>query len=58
MIADSCPFVMIAVSPLPIIKNAAESEQIAADARMDRMTIWMRNVESKWWLVYLHFARL
>ncbi|KAF8879081.1 hypothetical protein CPB84DRAFT_317690 [Gymnopilus junonius] len=33
------------VSPLPIIKNAAESEQVAADSRMDRMTIWMRNVE-------------
>ena len=34
------------ISPLPIIKNAAESEKVAADARMDRMTIWMRNVES------------
>ncbi|PPQ85184.1 hypothetical protein CVT25_004191 [Psilocybe cyanescens] len=32
-------------SPLPVIRNAAESEQIAADSRMDRMTIWMRNVE-------------
>ena len=34
------------VSPLPVIKNAAESDRIAADSRMDRMTIWMRNVES------------
>ncbi|KAF8799033.1 hypothetical protein BYT27DRAFT_7202794 [Phlegmacium glaucopus] len=33
------------ISPLPVIKNAAESERIAADSRMDRMTIWMRNVE-------------
>jgi len=34
------------VSPLPIIKNAAESQKMAADARMDGMTIWMRNVDS------------
>ncbi|KAF8158040.1 hypothetical protein B0H34DRAFT_707275 [Crassisporium funariophilum] len=33
------------ISPLPVIKNAAESEKMAADSRMDRMTIWMRNVE-------------
>lgn len=39
--------VMVLVSPLPVIKNAAESERVAADSRMDRMTIWMRNVESK-----------
>ena len=38
---------MVLVSPLPVIKNAAESERVAADSRMDRMTIWMRNVESK-----------
>ncbi|KIM43003.1 hypothetical protein M413DRAFT_393485 [Hebeloma cylindrosporum] len=37
--------VMVLVSPLPVIKNAAESERVAADSRMDRMTIWMRNVE-------------
>lgn len=40
------PFSRSVTSPLPIIKNAAENEKIAADARMDRMTIWMRNVES------------
>ena len=34
------------VSLLPVIKNAAESNRVAADSRMDRMTIWMRNVES------------
>ncbi|KAJ3503995.1 hypothetical protein NLJ89_g8175 [Agrocybe chaxingu] len=33
------------ISPLPVIRNAAESERIAADSRMDRMTIWMKNVE-------------
>ena len=40
------------VSPLPVIKNAAESDRIAADSRMDRMTIWMRNVESTCFLSY------
>lgn len=39
------------VSPLPVIKNAAESERVAADSRMDRMTIWMRNVESTRFLI-------
>ncbi|CAA7265469.1 unnamed protein product [Cyclocybe aegerita] len=33
------------ISPLPVIRNAAESERIAADSRLDRMTIWMKNVE-------------
>lgn len=37
---------MYLVSPLPVIKNAAESEKMAADSRADRMTIWMKNVES------------
>ena len=41
------------VSPLPVIKNAAESDRVAADSRMDRMTIWMRNVESTRLLFYL-----
>ena len=40
------PAYSIPVSPLPVVKNAAESERVAADSRMDRMTIWMRNVES------------
>jgi len=40
------------VSPLPVIKNAAESERVAADSRMDRMTIWMRNVESECFLLF------
>ena len=46
------------VSLLPVIKNAAESDRIAADSRMDRMTIWMRNVESTCFLSYSIFASL
>lgn len=42
---------MPSVSPLPIIKNAADTEKMAADSNNDRMTIWMRNVESKLMLV-------
>ncbi|KAF9468652.1 kinase-like domain-containing protein [Collybia nuda] len=34
-----------AKSSLPVVRHAAHNERIAADARMDRMTIWMRNVE-------------
>ncbi|KAF8073913.1 hypothetical protein FPV67DRAFT_774267 [Lyophyllum atratum] len=34
-----------APSGLPSVRHAAHDERIAADARMDRMTIWMRNVE-------------
>ena len=41
---------------LPIIKNAAESDRIAADSRMDRMTIWMRNVESTCFLFLFAFC--
>jgi len=44
--STSMCFSFFAVSPLPVIKNAAESERVAADSRTDRMTIWMRNVES------------
>lgn len=35
------------VSPLPIIKNAAENEKIAADAKADRLGFRVFNVESK-----------
>jgi len=40
------------VSPLPVIKNAADNEKIAADARTDRVTIWMHNVESRFSLYF------
>ncbi|KAF5389193.1 hypothetical protein D9757_003418 [Collybiopsis confluens] len=32
-------------SSLPVVKHAAHNEQVAADNRADRLTIWMRNVE-------------
>ena len=32
-------------SSLPVVRQAVRSEKIAADNRMDRMTIWIRNVE-------------
>ena len=34
-------------SSLPVVKNALASERVAADNHTDRMTIWMRNVESE-----------
>ncbi|KAG6891525.1 hypothetical protein C0992_005060 [Termitomyces sp. T32_za158] len=34
-----------APSLLSSVRQAAEDERVAADARMDRLTIWMRNVE-------------
>ncbi|KAG6878514.1 hypothetical protein C0993_005445 [Termitomyces sp. T159_Od127] len=34
-----------APSVLSSVRQAAEDERVAADARMDRLTIWMRNVE-------------
>ncbi|KAJ6585267.1 hypothetical protein B0H19DRAFT_1368651 [Mycena capillaripes] len=32
-------------SSLPVVRHAVHNEQVAADSRMDRMAIWMRNVE-------------
>lgn len=32
-------------SSLPVVRHAVHSERVAGDSRMDRMTIWMRNVE-------------
>ncbi|KIK69680.1 hypothetical protein GYMLUDRAFT_34080 [Collybiopsis luxurians FD-317 M1] len=32
-------------SSLPVVKHAAHNEQVAADNRVDRLTLWMRNVE-------------
>lgn len=34
-------------SSLPVVRQAEHNERLAADSRMDRMTIWMRNVESR-----------
>ncbi|KAH0586424.1 hypothetical protein H2248_007659 [Termitomyces sp. 'cryptogamus'] len=34
-----------APSVLPSVRQAARDERVAADAQMDRLTIWMRNVE-------------
>ncbi|KAJ6508433.1 hypothetical protein C8R45DRAFT_967415 [Mycena sanguinolenta] len=32
-------------SSLPVVRHAVHNERVAADNRMDRMAIWMRNVE-------------
>ncbi|KAJ3731278.1 hypothetical protein DFJ43DRAFT_438028 [Lentinula guzmanii] len=32
-------------SSLPVVKHAVHNEQVAAENRVDRMTLWMRNVE-------------
>ncbi|XP_006462561.1 hypothetical protein AGABI2DRAFT_193680 [Agaricus bisporus var. bisporus H97] len=32
-------------SPLPVVRNAAQTDKIAADFRMDRLATWMQNVE-------------
>ncbi|KAJ7451595.1 hypothetical protein FB451DRAFT_702631 [Mycena latifolia] len=34
-----------AKSSLPVVRHAVHNERVAADNRMDRMAIWMRNVE-------------
>ncbi|KAJ7784292.1 hypothetical protein B0H16DRAFT_1491934 [Mycena metata] len=34
-----------AKSSLPVVRHAVHNEQVGADNRMDRMAIWMRNVE-------------
>ena len=34
-------------SPLPIVRNVTEDEEMGAVNQLDRMTIWLRNVESK-----------
>ncbi|KAF8887180.1 hypothetical protein BD779DRAFT_1528545 [Infundibulicybe gibba] len=34
-----------AKSSLPVVHQAVRNEQLAADSQIDRMTIWMRNVE-------------
>lgn len=36
---------VVAKSSLPVVRHAIRNEQIAADNRLDRMTIWIRNVE-------------
>lgn len=35
----------LAKSSLPVVRHAVHNERVAADNRMDRMAIWMRNVE-------------
>jgi hypothetical protein len=35
-----------AKSSLPVVRQAVHNERVGADNRADRMTIWMRNVES------------
>jgi hypothetical protein len=35
----------LAKSSLPVVRHAVHNERVAADSRMDRMAIWMRNVE-------------
>ncbi|KAI0769137.1 hypothetical protein BD413DRAFT_560042 [Trametes elegans] len=34
-----------AKSSLPVVRNAARTEQVAAENRLDRMTVWIQNVE-------------
>lgn len=34
-----------AKSSLPVVKHAIRTEQISADNKIDRMSMWVRNVE-------------
>lgn len=34
-------------SSLPVVRHAVHNERVAEDNRIDRMAIWMRNVERK-----------
>ena len=43
------PHVTSPFSPLAPIRNAAMTQQAAAETQMDRMQIWMKNVESESW---------
>ena len=52
-------------SSLPVVRHAVHNERVAADNRMDRMAIWMRNVErmlclvrmNSRWLMFCEFCR-
>lgn len=35
-------------SSLPVVKHAVHNEQVAAENRADRLTLWMRNVERQY----------
>lgn len=43
-------------SSLPVVKHAAHNEQVAADNRADRLTLWMRNVERQCFFRLLNFC--
>lgn len=50
----------IARSSLPVVRQVARTEQVAAENQLDRMTLWIKSVESKWSehslsLSYVHF---
>jgi serine/threonine-protein kinase GIN4 len=50
--SPSCSSVNVtAKSSLPVVRHAIRNERVAADSRLDRMTIWMQNVESE-----IHFS--
>lgn len=34
-----------AKSSLPVVRHALRAEQVAADNKVDRMSMWIRNVE-------------
>lgn len=38
---------VVAKSSLPNVRHAVRTEQLAAENRLDRMTIWIQNVESE-----------
>lgn len=39
---------LLAKSSLPTAQEAARVQEIAADTRVDRMAIWVKNVESEY----------
>lgn len=39
--------VVTTTSSLPVVRNAAQSEEMATANQLDRMNIWLKNVESK-----------
>lgn len=43
---------LLAKSSLPIVRHAVRNEELSAANQLDRMTIWIRNVESMSFLVF------
>lgn len=55
---DDVSLFSLAKSSLPIVRQAEKTEKVAAENQLDRMTLWIKSVESEYYFNILYLVSM